>query len=113
MLHGKIHWFYQRLTAILILPLLFWLIFSLSLIPEVTFENMVDWVSKTHNFIFLSMLIVFSSSHFKLGIQVILEDYIYNISTRNFYIKFINFFYYILVFIGLLSVSKIYFGVSL
>ena len=110
-LHGKKHWFYHRLSTILLFPLILWIIYSLSFVPEITHENMILWVGKTPNFILLSILIIISARHFQLGIQVILEDYISTIKFRDFYIKFVNIIYYFLAFLGLIAITKVYFGV--
>ena len=111
MLHGKKHWLLHRFSAILLLPLILWFIFSLSLVPEISYENMILWTGKTTNFILLFILIIISVNHFQLGIQVILEDYISNKNSREFYIKLINSIYYLLAFLGVASITKIYFGV--
>ena len=109
-LHGKKHWLFHRFTTIVLFPLILWMIYSLSLVPEITHENMVLWASKTPNYIFLSILIIVSARHFQLGIQVILEDYISTIKFRDFYIKLINITFYFLAFLGLIAITKIYFG---
>tara|TARA_B110000438_G_C15671846_1_gene588504 strand:- start:474 stop:827 length:354 start_codon:yes stop_codon:yes gene_type:complete len=112
-LHGKKHWLYHRFSAIIFFPLALWAIYSLSFIPEITHENMLLWVSRTENYILLSILIMISARHFQLGIQVILEDYISTIKFRDFYIKLVNIIYYFLMFLGLIAIAKIYFGVEL
>lgn len=113
MLHGKKHWLYHRFTAILLLPLIIWFVYSLSRVPEITYSNMILWTSKTPNYIFLFVLILISARHFQLGIQVILEDYISNKKIRDFYLKLINTIYYLLSFLGVASITKIYFGVNI
>jgi succinate dehydrogenase / fumarate reductase membrane anchor subunit len=112
-LHGKKHWLYQRFSAVLLLPLIFWLIYSLSVVPDISYENMVLWLGKTINFILLSTLIIIAASHFQLGIQVILEDYVSDKNSRNSYLSILNATYYLLSFIGLVSIAKIYFGVQI
>ena len=111
MLHGKKHWLYHRFTAILLLPLIIWILYSLSLVPEISHDNMILWISNTTNFTLLFILIIISAHHFQLGIQVIFEDYISNKKIRDFYIKIVNIIYYIISFLGLVSITKIYFGV--
>ena len=111
MLHGKKHWLYHRFSAILLLPLIIWILYSLSLVPEISHDNMILWISNTTNFTLLFILIIISAHHFQLGIQVIFEDYISNKKIRDFYIKIVNIIYYILSFLGLVSITKIYFGV--
>ena len=112
MLHGKKHWLYHRFSAILLLPLLLWLIFSLSFLSDISYENMILWLSKTTNYILLFVLIIISVRHFfQLGIQVILEDYVSDKNSRDFYIKLVNLVYFLLAIFGLFSITKIYFGV--
>ena len=43
-LHGKKHWLYHRFSTILLFPLILWIIYSLSFVPEITHENMTLWV---------------------------------------------------------------------
>ena len=62
MLHGKKHWLYQRFSAVLLLPLILWLIYSLSVVPDISYENMVLWIGKTTNFIYFLTSIGLSSS---------------------------------------------------
>ena len=104
-LHGKKHWLYHRFSTVLFFPLALWIIYSLSLVPEITHQNMVLWISRTPNYILVS------ARHFQLGIQVILEDYISTIKFRDFYIKLVNLVYYLLALFGLIVITKIYFGV--
>jgi succinate dehydrogenase / fumarate reductase membrane anchor subunit len=110
-LHGKKHWLYHRFSAILLLPLLLWLIFSLSFLSDISYESMILWLSKTTNYILLFVLIIISARHFQLGIQVILEDYVSDKNSRDFYIKLVNLVYFLLAIFGLFSITKIYFGV--
>ena len=59
----------------------------------------------------LFVLIIISVRHFQLGIQVILEDYVSDKNSRDFYIKLVNLVYFLLAIFGLFSITKIYFGV--
>jgi len=113
LIHGKKHWLYHRLSAIFLAPLMLWLIYSLSLINIFSYQNIIFWIGNTTNFILLFILIIISASHFQLGIQVILEDYISQVEKRNFYIKFLHVIYLIFCLLGLSSISIIYFGVQI
>ncbi len=113
MIHGKKHWLYHRFSAIFLVPLMLWLIYSLSLINLLSYENIVLWIGNTTNFILLFIIIIISAIHFQLGIQVILEDYISQVEKRNFYIKFLHFIYLIFCLLGLSSISIIYFGAQI
>ena len=42
--------------------LVLWMAYSLSLVPEITHENMMLWVSRTQNYVLLSILIMISAS---------------------------------------------------
>ena len=78
MLHGKKHWLYHRFTAILLLPLIIWFIYSLSRVPEITYSNMILWTSKTPNYIFLYMHKPTTITEVLTELDLIIEDAITN-----------------------------------
>ena len=74
---GLHHWWIQRVTAVALIPLSLWLVFSVVLIPKVGYETVVNWVASPWNAVLLLSFIVASFHHSILGIQVVIEDYIH------------------------------------
>ena len=74
---GVGHWWAQRLTAIALIPLLFW--FVASVVPLVGAELRIvrEWISSPVNSVLLLTLIVAVFHHAQLGLQVVIEDYVH------------------------------------
>ncbi len=74
---GSHHWWVQRLTAVALVPLTLWFIFSAILLTGATHEAMVVWLSAPHRLVLMLALIIATFHHLQLGLQVVIEDYIH------------------------------------
>lgn len=104
---GASHWWMQRVTAVALVPLTLWFGFSVALLGQVDYETIVEWVSSLWVTVLLILLIVATFYHLKLGIQVILEDYIHTEWLKLSSILLSNFASILLAVIGIVSVLKI------
>ena len=73
---GVHHWYVERLTAIALVPLTLWFIFSMLRLAGAPQEAVANWGGSPINAALLLALIVMTFHHMQLGIQVVLEDYI-------------------------------------
>ena len=80
--HGVHHWLVQRFTAIGNLVLMLFLAISFALLPEYSFETVRAWVSKPLPAAALALLIVSAFWHARLGLQVLVEDYVHTAANR-------------------------------
>ncbi len=76
------HWTVQRLTAILLLPLSYWLIAFLRLALNGNYFEMLEWLSTPLNKTALIAWFLVVFYHSAMGLQVVLEDYISNTAKR-------------------------------
>ncbi|MFM5955313.1 MAG: succinate dehydrogenase, hydrophobic membrane anchor protein [Novosphingobium sp.] len=74
---GTRHWLLQRYTAIGNLALGLWLVFSLVTMPDFAFKTMILWASGPLNALLLALLVVSTFWHARLGLQVVIEDYVH------------------------------------
>lgn len=74
---GTSHWWWQRVTALLLVLLVPWLIGLLvSMVGmEMNFARSV--IAKPWNLIILAAFVIASFWHAKLGLQVVIEDYVH------------------------------------
>lgn len=106
---GTHHFWHQRLTALLLIPLVLWLGFSLAAMP-VDHATLVDWVRQPLVTIALVLLIGTTFYHAKLGLQVVIEDYVASHSRRTFMLLLSSFLCLLFGLVGVVAVLKIAFG---
>ena len=81
---GTAHFIAERLTALALIPLGLWFVANLlTLIVDGDPSALGSWLQSPFSAAFLALFILFSFWHSKLGIQVIIEDYIHKPFCRN------------------------------
>jgi len=75
--HGPHHWLTARVTAIGNLILMTWLIVSLVLLNDYSYASVSGWLAKPIAAVPMILLVVSVFYHAKLGLQVLIEDYIH------------------------------------
>jgi len=89
---GAHHWWLERLTSVSTLILFVWLIVSLLRLPSLGHESVTLWLSSPLAAVPMLLLIVSTFWHLKLGLQVVVEDYVHEEGLRLFSIVLVNFF---------------------
>jgi succinate dehydrogenase / fumarate reductase, membrane anchor subunit len=75
---GFSHWWAQRLTAIALVPLTIWFVVQLlTHLLNVSRFGVADWFENPLNAVLFSALLGAMIVHAKLGLQVVIEDYIH------------------------------------
>lgn len=88
--HGTHHWLAQRVTAVGNLVLIPWLLISLALLPSYDFDTMRAWVAKPLPATMLALIMVNTFYHARLGVQVMLEDYVHEGGNKFLAMALIN-----------------------
>ena len=88
---GAHHWWLERLTSVATLILLVWLAVSLFRMPAFDHGTLTQWLSAPLAAVPMLLLIVAVFWHLKLGLQVVLEDYVHDDGAKLFWITAINF----------------------
>lgn len=87
--HGSSHFLWQRLSAILLIPFLIWILLTLLTgMQKVFATKSFELLASQNNFHTIPLIIFLCIGiyHGMLGIQVIIEDYIRCKITKNFLI---------------------------
>ena len=74
---GTGHWWAQRVTAVGLVPLTLWFVFSVVNMPHGNYEMVTAWVAEPFNAIALILLVLTVIYHSDLGVQVVIEDYVH------------------------------------
>lgn len=73
---GAHHWWMQRLTAITNLLLFAWFLTSIFSLPNLDHHTVLEWMRQPLVAVPLSLLSISIFWHLRLGVQVMLEDYV-------------------------------------
>lgn len=79
---GAHHWLVQRFTAIGNLVLSVWLVGSLLWLPDLGHETVSAWLAQPVSATAMILLVVSTFWHARLGLQVLIEDYVHNAGTK-------------------------------
>ena len=74
---GTEHWWAQRVTAIALLILGSWFLYSIMRLDGFAHSAMLDWAARPFNSVMLLLLSLTLAWHSALGVQVVLEDYVH------------------------------------
>ncbi|CCA93826.1 succinate dehydrogenase, hydrophobic membrane anchor protein [Novosphingobium sp. PP1Y] len=74
---GAHHWLVQRFTAIGNLLLVLWLAVSILLLPDMTYASVSEWLSTPVPATAMALLVVSTFWHARIGLQVVVEDYVH------------------------------------
>lgn len=80
--HGAHHWLLQRFTAIGNLVLMLWLITSFIILPDMSHATVSEYLSQPLAATAMALLIVSVFWHARLGLQVLVEDYVHQAGSK-------------------------------
>ena len=109
---GAHHWLIQRFTAIGNLVLMSWLAVSFLAMGDLNYDAVSAWLRKPISAVPMMLLVISLFWHARLGLQVLIEDYVQNSGTKFGLLSALN----LAVFGGgafaLFSVASLAFGVQ-
>jgi len=79
---GPHHWLMQRFTAVGNLVTVLFLGVSLALLGDYSFESVSGWLSSPLPAFMVALLVVSTFWHARLGLQVVIEDYLHDAGTK-------------------------------
>jgi len=79
---GTHHWWMQKLTAVALIPLSIWFVSSVVQMTQADYEIVINWMNSPVVAILMLLFIITGIYHLKLGLQVIIEDYIHTEGLR-------------------------------
>jgi succinate dehydrogenase / fumarate reductase membrane anchor subunit len=74
---GVGHWWLQRVTAVALLPLTAWFAISLLGLSLQSYDAVREWLGQPWVAVFAALLVFTVAWHSKLGVQVVIEDYVH------------------------------------
>lgn len=109
---GSRHWFAQRVSALALVLLGLWLVFSLATLGGAAHGQVVAWLSSPFAAAFAVLLVLVGAWHAVLGLQVVVEDYVAGHGRRLAVLLAVKFVFALAAVAGVLAVLRIAFGVA-
>ena len=109
---GVHHWWLQRVTAAGNLILLAWFIASLILLPSLDRSSVLAWVSSPLVAVPMLLLILTTFWHARLGVQVLIEDYVHEHANKFACMALLNLSAFAGAAFGLFSIVRLALGAA-
>ena len=84
------HWITQKISALILLPLLCWFLFIFKDFINKDYSSQILWMKNFSNSLLLTFFIIIALFHLRLGLTVVIEDYIHNLKSKNFLLSLIT-----------------------
>jgi succinate dehydrogenase / fumarate reductase membrane anchor subunit len=101
------HWWMQRVTAVALVPLTLWFLWSLTALPAHDYDTVRDWVAAGWTPVGLALLVICTAWHSALGLQVVIEDYVPGHGSKTVCLLLANFAHAIAGAAALIAILKV------
>jgi succinate dehydrogenase / fumarate reductase, membrane anchor subunit len=107
---GAEHWWRQRMTALLLVPLSLWFVISAIGLIGADRAAIAAWMHNPMAAVFMILLIGATFYHAALGLQVVIEDYVHGEAARITTLVVMRLLCILFVLRGVLAVLKLAFA---
>ncbi|MEI6144805.1 MAG: succinate dehydrogenase, hydrophobic membrane anchor protein [Methylococcales bacterium] len=104
---GTSHWWMQRVSAVALIPLSYWLITFLDLSFHEPYQQLVVWLILPINSVCIIAWVLIAFYHAALGLQVVIEDYVANEGAKIIAVWTVNIVFFMLALAALVAVFRI------
>ena len=102
------HWWAQRLTAVVLIPLSLWFVYSLTTMYSANYETVTLWLNNATNSLLMLFFILSLYYHAVLGLQVVIEDYVESDWQRKSLLLLIKIIFSIVALSAVIAIFLIY-----
>lgn len=107
---GVHHWWAQRVSSVALTLLGLWFLIALIVNADFSYDGITQWIASPVNSVLLILFILTTVYHSKLGVQVVVEDYVSKSGAKIVVMLLINFAHAIAAALGVFAVLRIAFG---
>jgi succinate dehydrogenase / fumarate reductase, membrane anchor subunit len=107
---GTGHWWAQRVTAVALVPLTLWFLFSLLSLPSLDYLTVKTWLSFPMSAFLAVLLVAVLTYHSYLGTTVVIEDYVHSAGMKLLSLLSLRFLYVLAGGAGIFSILRVAFG---
>lgn len=104
---GTAHWWMQRVTAVALIPLSFYIVKFIHLSLNASYPQTVEWLLLPFNTLCMVAWILAVFYHAALGLQVVIEDYVAAEGSKIICVWTVNLIFLFLALAALIAVFRI------
>ena len=108
--HGFSHWWWQRVTAIALIPMGLWFVVSVLSLANGTHAEAQAWLSSPINATIMLLFTLTALFHGQTGLQTVIEDYIHVTWLNLTLLLSVKFASVIMAVLAVISVFKVVLG---
>ncbi len=108
--HGFSHWWWQRVTAIALVPLTLWFVFSLLALAGGSYDSVQAWLSSPINATITLLFTLTALYHGQTGLQMVIEDYIHTKWLNLSLLLLMKFAAVVMAVLAIISILKVALG---
>ncbi len=88
---GTSHFWHQRVTAVALLPLTIWFVWSIARYAGAPYAEVLEFLHNPFNAAAMLLFVIAGLYHMVLGVQVVIEDYIHREGMKFALLMLVNF----------------------
>ncbi len=108
--HGFSHWWWQRVTAVALVPLTLWFVCSVLSLIGGDYDVATAWLSSPLNATLMLVFVLAMLFHAQTGLQVVIEDYVHTKWANLTLLLLVKFAAVIMAVLATISVLKVALG---
>ena len=107
---GTSHWWAQRVSALALIPLTLWFIYSVIKFIGMDLFAFRAWLNEPGSVLLLSLFLIALFYHMQLGLQVVIEDYVHGEKNKIFLLLINKFAAVLFAISSLVAIIQIAYG---
>ncbi len=106
---GVHHWWVQRLTSVALIPMTIWFAVAVLSLPLDDRASVAAWVASGWTPLLLILFVLVTAWHSRLGVQVVIEDYVPSHGVKTFALILSTFVHFLVAAAAIFAVLKVAF----
>ena len=107
---GTSHWWAQRVSALALIPLTLWFVYSAMKFIGMDLFAFRAWLNEPGSVLLLSLFLIALFYHMQLGLQVVIEDYVHSEKNKIFLLLINKFAAVLFAISSLVAIIQIAYG---
>jgi succinate dehydrogenase / fumarate reductase membrane anchor subunit len=107
---GTEHWWAQRVSAVALIPLTLWFMFSLLALPALDYATVRAWLSFPMSGFLAVLLVAVLTYHSYLGTTEVIEDYVHSDGMKVLSLMVLRFVHVLVGGAGIFAIMRVAFG---